>query len=61
MKNIGLLNEVAYTNADLFMYYNKSDTQNKCYSKSLIKGNNGTGKTTFANLLYLLKKMILVF
>lgn len=56
MKNIGLLNEVAYTNADLFMYYNKNDAQNKCYSKSLIKGNNGTGKTTFANLLYSIEK-----
>lgn len=56
MKNIGLLNEVAYTNANLFTYYNKNDAQNKCYSKSLIKGNNGTGKTTFANLLYSIEK-----
>lgn len=39
MKNIGLLNEVAYTNADLFMYYNKNDTQNKCYSKRYAKCN----------------------
>lgn len=56
MKNIGLLNEAAYTNCDLFLYRNKNDDQGKCYSKSLIKGNNGTGKTTFSNLLYSIEK-----
>ena len=56
MKNIGLLDEVAYTNCDLFLYRNKNDEQWKCYSKSLIKGNNGTGKTTFSNLLYSIEK-----
>ena len=52
IKNIGLLNEIGYTNSDLFLYHNKNDNQDKCYSKCLIKGNNGTGKTTFSNLLY---------
>ncbi len=56
MKNIGLLNETAYTNCDLFLYHNKNDNQDKCYSKSLIKGNNGTGKTTFSNILYSIEK-----
>ena len=56
MKNIGLLNETTYTNCDLFLYHNKSDNQDKCYSKSLIKGNNGTGKTTFSNILYSIEK-----
>lgn len=56
MKNIGLLNETAYTNCDLFLYHNKNNNQDKCYSKSLIKGNNGTGKTTFSNLLYSIEK-----
>ena len=56
MKNIGLLNETAYTNCDLFLYHNKNDNQYKCYSKSLIKGNNGTGKTTFSNILYSIEK-----
>ncbi|MCI9177499.1 MAG: AAA family ATPase [Clostridia bacterium] len=56
MKNIGLLNETAYTNCELFLYHNKNDNQSKCYSKNLIKGNNGTGKTTFSNLLYSIEK-----
>ena len=56
MKNIGLLNETAYTNSDLFLYHNKNEDQKKCYSKSLIKGNNGTGKTTFSNILYSIEK-----
>lgn len=56
IKNIGLLNEIGYTNSDLFLYHNKNDNQDKCYSKCLIKGNNGTGKTTFSNLLYSIEK-----
>lgn len=56
MKNIGLLNETAYTNCDLFLYHNKIDNQDKCYWKSLIKGNNGTGKTTFSSILYSIEK-----
>lgn len=56
MKNIGLLNETAYTNCELFLYHNKNDNQSKCYSKNLIKGNNGTGKTTLSNLLYSIEK-----
>lgn len=56
IRNIGLLNETEYTNSDLFLYHNKDNNQDKCYSKCLIKGNNGTGKTTFSNLLYSIEK-----
>lgn len=56
LNNVGLLNEIAYTNCDLFTFPSKKENKNKCYSKSLIKGNNGTGKTTFSNLFYSIEK-----
>lgn len=56
LNNVGLLNEIAYTNCNLFTFPSKKENKNKCYSKSLIKGNNGTGKTTFSNLFYSIEK-----